>query len=773
MTVTSAANKTVLPGNGAQTVFSFAFNAGWDGTAGALAAALANLALTYTDATGAATTIAQGPGPTQAVVALNAPVAPSLWGLGGTVTYNPSGAPIATGTTLTILRTLPLTQSVSLQNQASYGAYASSVERGLDLLEMQTQQEAELYGRAIVVAPSDAAAPTALPPAAQRSNKALIFDINGNPAAGALPASGVISSAMQPVVNAASLAAGRAAFGLTPNLGLQQSVSGANNIDVDFATVTVSTNQAPVGANHLSVYVATGPITFTLARANTYWNGYGFWLHVAGGGLVTLAIDSHDTIEGLALGASGTAYVGNWVYVTTDGASAGNWRLAVCHGNAGTFFGNGRPFADVRAFGAKGDGVTNDTSACQAAIDSLAAFNGGIVWFSPGTYILSGGITVSTCCRLIGAGHLNTILSAGGIDVTVVTLNSAGATLEHLLVSGKGALGDTFAATQPAISTGASWVDGLILDVEAVFGSVALDIGGSDSILMDVSATEAYGEIVNNRSPGGCWFIRCKFDQDWPTGIPSGMASAVPARGNTTAYSPNQIVTSGGYILQCKTGGTSGGGAPTLKNYGNDIADGSVTWRLACPVGYAGMIISNAGQHALTMCDFTGCFTNGLLVSGAVTALQISQCTFGEHLSSGIATNAAGSSMTISDNSIFGGIFTAAGAGINIGATWSQSCIIRGNKIDGANFSSKWGVIIGGGVLTIIANNSFNGGAQAIEISPGVTDFVIEGNVISATASIKVDAGASNYYNIVNNIVHGVAVSDGGVGANKTISGNN
>lgn len=40
--------------------------------------------------------------------------------------------------------------------------------------------------------------------------------------------------------------------------------------------------------------------------------------------------------------------------------------------------------------------------------------------------------------------------------------------------------------------------------------------------------------------------------------------------------------------------------------------------------------------------------------------------------------------------------------------------------------------------------------------------------------TVVVDAGASNYYSITNNIVAGasVGISDGGTGVNKTVSGN-
>ena len=42
---------------------------------------------------------------------------------------------------------------------------------------------------------------------------------------------------------------------------------------------------------------------------------------------------------------------------------------------------------DVRAFGAKGDGVTKDTAAFQRAIDAASAAGGGEVWVPDGHYI--------------------------------------------------------------------------------------------------------------------------------------------------------------------------------------------------------------------------------------------------------------------------------------------------------------------------------------------------------------------------------------------------
>ena len=315
MTVNNSANKVIAAGNGVQTVFAFGF----------IAVAASNISVIVTDNLGNETTLSTA----QYSISLNAAGTGQLWSVGGAVTYPLSGSPIATGWTLTILRELSLTQLVSLSNQGNQ--FPSAVESALDVLEMQIQQLSELFNRAISVPVVDINAPLPLPPVAQRANLARAFDSNGNPIAAALPSSGIISSAMQPVVDAASLAAGRAALGLgalaTEGFGAGLQDDGAGNARVSQTIVADATSQPVVAGFHLQRHIATGPITYTLARANTYWNGFGFWIEVPGGGQVTLAINAADSIEGQASGTSGFLSIGSSSFITTDAASAGTWRV--------------------------------------------------------------------------------------------------------------------------------------------------------------------------------------------------------------------------------------------------------------------------------------------------------------------------------------------------------------------------------------------------------------------------------------------------------------
>lgn len=319
MTINSSANKTIVSGNGTQTQFTFSF----------VGVATAFITVILTDASGNETVLVQGNGATQYQISLNAPVQGALWGLGGTVTYDPSGTPIPTGSTLTIFRTLPLTQAISLQNLISLSTVGNGAETGLDTLEMQLQQVSELFGRSIVAPIVDPdTINLTLPAAAQRANLVLGFDGNGDVIATTAPSSGTISSAMQPVVNAASLAAGRTAFGLgslaVEGIGAGLQDDGNGNARVNTPLQQVATNQAIHAANHLDVYAASGSLVFTLDAAATLFDGFSITV-LALTGPIALNPNASDNFFGQSGGAPFTVPQGCCVTIETNGAGSGLW----------------------------------------------------------------------------------------------------------------------------------------------------------------------------------------------------------------------------------------------------------------------------------------------------------------------------------------------------------------------------------------------------------------------------------------------------------------
>lgn len=399
MTINNSANKVIVAGNGVQTVFNFSF----------IAVNKANLSVILTDASGNQTTLA----PANYTAALNAAPPGQIWGIGGTVTYPLVGSPIPMGSTLTIVRNLTLTQLVSLSNQGN--VFPSAVESGLDILEMQLQQVSELFQRAIVAPVVDPSAPLPLPPAAQRANLALVFDGLGNPIAGTAPASGVISSAMQPVVNAASLAAGRTAFGLgtmaTEGIGTGLQDDGAGNARVNTPVTPVASNQAIHAANATAAYAATGALTFTFDRANTLFNGFSIKVYALTAA-ITFAIDSHDLFFGQSSGASLIIPKGSVATITTDGA------------NSGTFYADVTgvtPVINVQVFTSSGT-YTPSAGLVYAVVECQAG--GG-----------AGGGTASTAITISGGGgggggYARRALSAAQIGTSqAVTVGAGGASV--------------------------------------------------------------------------------------------------------------------------------------------------------------------------------------------------------------------------------------------------------------------------------------------------------------------------------------------------------
>ena len=126
----------------------------------------------------------------------------------GNVTYPLSGSPLSALYKITIERVIPYTQPNTVPNQGNL--YAETVEDSIDRIAMLIQQVEGHYSRSIRLAMSDDEI-SPLPDATERANMSLLFDASGDPTVGAV-ATAVVSAAMVPVVQAATLALAREAF---------------------------------------------------------------------------------------------------------------------------------------------------------------------------------------------------------------------------------------------------------------------------------------------------------------------------------------------------------------------------------------------------------------------------------------------------------------------------------------------------------------------------------------------------------------------------------
>ena len=134
----------------------------------------------------------------------------------------------------------------------------------------------------------------------------------------------------------------------------------------------------------------------------------------------------------------------------TDGGAGGNVTLAVEDPlTLGALYAKGNPWHDVKAYGAVGDGVADDTAAIQAAIDALGA-SGGTVFLPSGDYKITASLVPVSNLFFLGAGYTATgaaptpatRLKASTLEAPII--NSADKSSVHIrgiAFSGKNAAG--------------------------------------------------------------------------------------------------------------------------------------------------------------------------------------------------------------------------------------------------------------------------------------------------------------------------------------------
>lgn len=125
--------------------------------------------------------------------------------------------------------------------------------------------------------------------------------------------------------------------------------------------------------------------------------------------LLTAAPDATDSaqiqLSAVQGGGSGTAST----FVTADDNSGGSTQALVLDSAGNSDFwqlGTRSGWFDVKRLGAKGDGVTDDTTAIQSAINNANAENGGTVYFPPGSYVITSALSLNQMngIKLQGAG---------------------------------------------------------------------------------------------------------------------------------------------------------------------------------------------------------------------------------------------------------------------------------------------------------------------------------------------------------------------------------
>lgn len=402
---------------------------------------------------------------------------------------------------------------------------------------------------------------------------------------------------------------------------------------------------------------------------------------------------------------------------------------------ASTFTGNalfksGKPWFDVLAFGAVGNGINDDTSSIQAALTAAGAApaGGGTVFMPNGQYKVTGTLTVPNGVRLMGSGKATCIIQASQTDAVVIQTNTGTECyLEGFWIIGKGFSGDPgFGANFPVITFNST--NGACKDVRLWGGNSSLNIAGNDNLFENVDAGNVYGNQAVFTT-GSNWFSRCKIDSG-TTAQAITSSKPYPAWASTTHYNVGQAVIVGSYIIVCTVSGTTGSSLPTLKNFGVNIIDGTATWQLVNQTTFVGVqMATGALENRFIQCDFSAPYSSSMISQAAQNFVICTDCVFSNAIDIVSATHFSVSGSALGDVIT---VYTGNPGSVNISDNWYSA-------------------------------------ASTIAIQANVNNFIVARNFMQG-GTVLVATGTSDHYVITNNV--GVTVTDNGSGTHKSITGN-
>lgn len=491
----------------------------------------------------------------------------------------------------------------------------------------------------------------------------------------------------------------------------------------------------------------------TIIKVNSGASGMGFW-YLSTTGTIVVGTTSLSFVQGATDSATST-----FIQAGT-GAVLRTAQLKM------------REIVSVKDFGAAGTGLSDDTTAIQAAIDyaeSLAAASpntGAAVYFPAGSYLVSATLTIQDD---------NITLHGDGRDLSIISRNAAyahtldidnGAILQNIRIEGLSFYHD--------IGPG-NVMSGAHIRADAV----------TYLTIRDVRITHgAYGVIL----------LGCVYAKIENAHLYGDYVAATPSKNGTTAL----------YLQK-----TSNAGAveiPTIVNISECQVNGAgvaASWQYGCVI--------NAGEEVhFTNCTFNaGPVTNMLLQqlsdNKAIYEITFTNCFFDASMqrSVWIDGSAGNGTQNISRVRFVGCGFNGeaftppSGPGIGLfvdgtarGGTYSQ--VLHGMEIIGCSFQGQYaeGVVLNGGVDITISgstwkdNNISNAaGKDNLVIGAAVSNITVTGNNIGGTTGtgtglakygISIANGATNVTIVGNNLSRNTtgALSDLMSATSKKIFGN-
>lgn len=494
-------------------------------------------------------------------------------------------------------------------------------------------------------------------------------------------------------------------------------------------------------------------------------------------GHVVPFLDGNNTWSGTDTFDSTTTFNGPAVFnstMTFPTSSNNTWSGTQTYNNDVYF--KTRPWADVIAFGADPTGNTDSTTAIQNAINSLTS--GGVVYIPTGVYVVSSTINCNiTGINIVGAGRVNTLIKSTSTTQNVFYVTKSYVEISEMIIVAGDNVNVCTAGYGIEINNAQDCrLQNLI--IASVWGAINLN-NSSNNLIQFVKTYNIYGtfNLIAGGNGGGNYIVCNQFDPIlW--GTVSMNSSVGESWAPNTNYSTNAVVIANGGYFIAQTGGLSSsvGSGPIISPFNSLITDGTVKWYFVANDNLRGIYISENSDF-IAFNDISGPYSASVFVIDS-DGCQLTGNTMGSSFGIGVQLGSNATNVLIQGNVISAiyGSFTigiedassGSATGARIFNNYIQQIGWTGINIASNYFNISNNYITSTGVVT---------SSYAIIVATGISNFVISSNVIKPstgqTGPVQITSGPSDYYNIVNNLVSGVAVVDSGTGTHKTLSGNN
>lgn len=181
----------------------------------------------------------------------------------------------------------------------------------------------------------------------------------------------------------------------------------------------------------------------------------------------------------------------------------------------------------VKDFGAVGNGIADDTSAIQAAMNRVKARGGGVVYFPPGTYKVSSALTLSSAdgVSLVGSGSATSIIRGSSGSANCFTFVECDSLRFRDL-----------AVSHESFSTGTAFSLDTCLNA------------GFERVLHSGGVNSGFGPVLSLTDSTGCAAINCTFAANSSSSAGRGIVAT--NSGTLTVVGGRLGASSGGYPFE-------------------------------------------------------------------------------------------------------------------------------------------------------------------------------------------------------------------------------